>query len=535
MLRPQTAKLPSVTEKTLDELAERYADDFLGFCALLQVVPKEGGGRIPFVLSPTQRAIQAARSARMILCKGRQVRATTVEVARDVWWFLTKRGARVVVITQSAENDTGVKDVVYKIDVFLDSLQQHGYVLPFGRKQSADWSMPSRDATLRVIQSGASERAATTKGRGGTVNRLHMTEMSLWGDYANETFNSITKSVPETGSEIINETTPRGAYGFYFEQWSAAVAGTSAYVPHFFGWWLEEDYRRPLDEGETLEPLNDIERGLLRSGATLEAVKWRRWAIKENGGNEELVNQEFPNDPQTCFLVAGAGFFDQAVTTRLITEATKPERVVPVRTSGGYGEARFWASPDPNASYIIAADTSEGTFDALSVSGESGGRDRSAAQVYEVGSGRHMATMDGQFKPLVFARWLAWLGKAFNKAKIAVERNNHGHAVLLALAAVEKYPAIFDDRDGKAGWLTHEVTRTPALDKLEEAHRSGVWSTCDAIILGEFRTFIVNRRGRPEGAHGSHDEHPICAAIALNVLTRPGVARGVGTNQLFAF
>jgi hypothetical protein len=518
VLRPPQAQAQSLaTKKTLDELAEKYADDFEGFCGLLQVVPKEGGARIPFVLSPTQQAIQAVRSPRMILCKGRQVRATTIEVARDLWWFLTKRGARVVVVCQSAENETGVKDIVYKIDVFLDSLATHGYVFDFGREQSKDWTLPSRDATLRVIQAGASEKSATTKGRGGTVNRLHMTEMGLWGDYAHETFNSLTKSVPEHGSEIINETTPRGAYGFYFEQWQAAVGGTSAFVPHFFGWWLEHDYKKPLEAGETLEPLSDVERGLAKRGASLEAIKWRRWQIRENGGNEELVNQEFPNDPHSCFLVEGRGFFDEKVTTKLYADATAPIRVHPIRGNGARGEIRFFANVDPRAEYIVVADTSQGD-----------GGDPSAAHVYERVTGRHMATLDGQLDPWELGRWLIALAKAYStdvaKALIVVERNNHGGTTLRCLIN-EKYPRIFKDRDDKYGWNNHEVSRTPALDTLERAHRRGAWSTRDALILAQFRTFVVNARGRAEAARGSHDEHPICAAIGWDVLTRSSAAR----------
>ena len=34
-------------------------------------------------------------------------------------------------------------------------------------------------------------------------------------------------------------------------------------------------------------------------------------------------------------------------------------------------------------------------------------------------------------------------------------------------------------------------------------------------MLKEFKTFIVNERGKPEAAPGHHDDHVLAAAIAL--------------------
>ena len=55
--------------------------------------------------------------------------------------------------------------------------------------------------------------------------------------------------------------------------------------------------------------------------------------------------------------------------------------------------------------------------------------------VFERGTGRHMATLWGMFRPGDFAAALATLAGRYNRGQVAVERNNHGHAVLRALAA----------------------------------------------------------------------------------------------------
>ena len=37
----------------------------------------------------------------------------------------------------------------------------------------------------------------------------------------------------------------------------------------------------------------------------------------------------------------------------------------------------------------------------------------------------------------------------------------------------------------------------------------------DPDILKEFKTFVINDRGKPEAAPGHHDDHVLAAAIAL--------------------
>ena len=47
------------------------------------------------------------------------------------------------------------------------------------------------------------------------------------------------------------------------------------------------------------------------------------------------------------------------------------------------------------------------------------------------------------------------------------------------------------DHDGRRGWLTSEASRTPALDNLEEAVRSGHFTTLDGSLCDEMAHFIV--------------------------------------------
>lgn len=495
---------------SVDELTERYRHDFDGFCALLDIIPKDGVRRKLTPLKSTQRIYNAARTARDVVLKPRQVAITTIEVARDIWFWLTRPGSKVVVVCQSSTDHGPLNDVSSKIRLMLESLERANVALHWRTFSSHEWSLEGRDGVLRIVEAGASEAAAQKKGRGGTVHRLHVTEVAFF-EYADQTLNALLESVPDRkhGSEVVFESTANGAAGWFFEQYDAAKHGRSGYRAHFLRWLDFDEYATDLEPGETITPANDRERIWLETGIRPEQIKWYRKKLAERG-RQDLVDQEYPSDEESCWLIAGNSFFDAASLASLIAKATRPAERLPVRAEGAYGELRIWHPPERKRDYIISVDTSEGT-----------GGDAAAAHVYERGTGKHMATLDGQFKPWELARAVAGVGSRYNTALIAVERNNHGHAVLRCLNAEQHYHRIFIDRDGAPGWKNHEVTRAPALDTLEQAIRGGHWVSPDLAILGELRTFVVNVKGKAEAAKGAHDDHVITAAIGWDVLCRP--------------
>ena len=134
--------------------------------------------------------------------------------------------------------------------------------------------------------------------------------------------------------------------------------------------------------------------------------------------------------------------------------------------------------------------------------------------------------MVGQLKPAELATETAALGYLYNIAVLAVERNNHGHAVLQELQRVSlaenkrPYPRLFLDVDQKPGWNSVEVRRTAAVDAFEQAHRLGHWTTRDREIVAEIDTFVINKDGKAEAQRGSRDDLVMMAVIGWDVLRR---------------
>lgn len=508
------SETPAATSKRAGDLAW-YFESFPRFCSLLDVVPK-GGQRIPFKLSGLQRRYIAAATQRDIILKPRQVGMTTLMLAWMVYYFLTVRGARVVIVCQSMTGNGPIGNIAATVRVYFDSLRRAGIKLEFSTERSSEWSIRSRDASVRIVVAGASETSAAKVGRSGTVTHLMCTETAFW-EYAEDTTNALFECVPgeRYGSVIVSESTANGAQGLFHQQCASASkpGGSSAYTLHFFNWYDEAEYRLALRPGETIEAAGDRERLLVSRGVGPEQLKWYRQKVADKG--QSLTDQEYPSDPDTCFLVSGRSFFDAGTTGRLLEKAGQPierrER----------DQIAIWKKAEPGKQYILSIDTSEG-----------GGGDPSAGIMRERETGEHVATINGQYQMWELAASAAKLATEYNQALIAVERNNHGNGVHEALLRQLKYPKVYKHDDNKHGWPTNSATRPAMLDALEDAYRNGHWQSRDRNVLTQFKNFIITDTGRAEAARGEHDDLVMAEAIGWAVRARPVFRYGAGPQAL---
>ena len=152
--------------------------DFRGFCALLQIVDFETKEVRPFELSPLQNSFCRARTGWDFVLKFRKAYVSTLELAYDLWWFLTVEGAKVLIVCQ-AERDHGTKREFDRIiRIFIKSLRGLGFVIPLDVEAEGRWALNARAATMQIIEAGASYATAQKTGRGGAVNRLHFSEVA---------------------------------------------------------------------------------------------------------------------------------------------------------------------------------------------------------------------------------------------------------------------------------------------------------------------------------------------------------------------
>jgi hypothetical protein len=131
-----------------------------------------------------------------------------------------------------------------------------------------------------------------------------------------------------------------------------------------------------------------------------------------------------------------------------------------------------YALPKSEHVYVIGADPAEGNPTS----------DDSALVVLDSVTGEEVASLAGRFQPAVLADHATTLGIWYNHACILVERNNHGHAVLLELDQRHVLP-LLSGHDGKEGWLSSQRGKTLLYTACTDAFRK------QEVILHTFDTY----------------------------------------------
>ncbi|HYE23556.1 MAG TPA: terminase [Clostridia bacterium] len=479
----------------LDEAVEgewRTAREFLAV-SLLKVRDKDGQLR-PLRLNRAQEEFERRRGQANIVLKARQLGMTTWVAGRFFLNTITRPGTLTVQVAHDLKSAQEIFRIVHR---FLENLPEplRQGALQTSRANVRQIVFPRLDSEYRV-ETAADPNA----GRGLTIQNLHCSELAFWPADAADTLASLRAAVAP-GGEVVIESTPKGSQGCFYREWQRAEE--MAYVRHFFPWWLEPRYR--LEGVEIGELREDEEELVALYGLPPEQIAFRRAKQMEFG---ERAREEYAEDAETCFAASGDCVFEvkmlEARASRLSAPAETRDR----------GRLEIYWPAVPHREYVVGVDASEG--------GSAG--DYGCVQVIERKTGMQCAEWYGHASPEELARTAAALGREYNGAIVAVERNNHGHAVLAMLKAKERYGNLFE-QDGKAGWLTTVVTRPAMLESLGATVATAPELFSSRRLMGEFRTFVRDETGRAAAAAGEHDDAIMAMAIALAVRER-WVGRG---------
>lgn len=162
---------------------------------------------------------------------------------------------------------------------------------------------------------------------------------------------------------------------------------------------------------------------------------------------------------------------------------------------------KIFKKPWYNGQYVIGADPAEGNPTS----------DDSVAHVLDAEIGEEVAVLAGKIEPEMFAEYLATLATWYHNAEILPERNNHGHAVILALTSLfDKAP--MKGLDGGFGWMTSSRGKAISYAKAAEIFRD------KACIIHSEETF--NQLASIDGStlrapEGDKDDYAISYVLSL--------------------
>ena len=361
-----------------------------------------------------------------------------------------------------------------------------------------------------------------TFGRGMTINNVHASELAFW-PRPEEALIALMEAVPKEGGRIIVESTANGVGNFFHDFWIAAGEGRNGFRQQFYVWFEDPTYRLP---GDPVGELTAEERNLRQEyGVDDDQLRWRRATMQRLGGG---FPQEYPEDAVTCFLTSGRMVFDlpalQRAAARIQSEGSAHRGTfLPDRRGGQLAVAPatllVWRQPQEGRSYAIGADVGEGLADG----------DASCAIVLDHESGEQVAELHGRVPPERFAHLLNALAWHYRRARVAVERNNHGHSVLNTLCNVLRYPLLYhhvryDYRVGDQvtlGWPTDQSTKPILVDDLAAAIAGGHVILRSLALIDECMTFVTTDTGSQEAQRGKFDDRVMALGIAWQVRKRP--------------
>jgi hypothetical protein len=458
--------------------------------ALLKIRSKSGELR-PFALNRAQRDLERRSLKRNIVLKARQLGVTTYVAGRFFINSITREGTLSVQVAHDQRSAEEIFRIVHRLLENLPTQLRNG-ALVTSRANVRQIVFPVLDSEYRV-ETAADPNA----GRGLTIHNLHCSEVARWPRDVAETLASLRAAVPPDG-EIFLESTPNGAGGTFYDEWQRAPQ--TGYARHFYPWWWDPSYRRPVQ----IVQFSEEEIELIRKyGLDAGQIAFRREA-HANFRNRRL--EEYAEDAESCFLASGDCVFDTDVIERRLKQP------MPIVEESDHGHLLTFFPPVPAVNgaapkqYVIGVDPAGG--------GTEG--DYSCAQVVEMSGGIQVAELHGHFPPQELAARVAVLAHKYNDALVAVERNNHGHAVLAHLTMGQGYTHLYK-MSGQVGWLTTVVSRPRMLEIFGNILASGAYLFLSRRLLEECRTFIRHEDGSCSAAPGAHDDAVMAMAIAQAV------------------
>ncbi len=466
--------------------------------AAMLLMIRDRRGRLRALLpNAAQRRYARRRTRRNILLKARQVGMTTYIAARYFLGTMLQPGTVTLQVAHSLESAQQIFRIVHRFAQHLDPAVAPA--LGSGRLSLREIEFPAMDSRYIVDTAGNANA-----GRGLTIHHLHASEVALWPGDPRETMAALLAAVAP-GGQVDIESTPHGAGGYFHTEWERAKRG-EGFTPHFFPWWVEEEYALPVAPGDVFYPQDEREEFLMdREGLRPEQILYRRYLRVTFG---DLAAQEFAENDAECFLVSGSAVFDAAAVEACLREIEAP------LGTGQNGAELVWLEPEPGREYIIGADVAEGV--------ECG--DFSAAEVIDRGTGLQCAELMARWPVGRFPQELAALGRRYHEALVAVERNNQGHAVLLALEQMHGYTRLYrhaaEDGTRQPGFPMNMQTKPQAIHTLGMMLRDAPGAFASQRLLEQCRGYSFRPGGETGAPPGAHDDLVMAMAIALAVRNR---------------
>lgn len=414
---------------------EQYADH------CLWVKPRNGGCLVPFKRKPIQREIfRATRPkggipAKVIILKSRRLGASTEIAAEYLHAVSTHPQMRAVVVAHRGQDAANLFHIYER---FHSNTPDRLFGVPIKPKRTggrgAQIEFRNLDSSIEVVSAGTAEA-----GRGGDAQLIHLSEVAFYRD-PEGFLAALLPILPAVGrGSLILESTANGPSDFFHDTWKAAVDGDNSYIPLFFPWFSDDEFRMPFSV--SAEEYDAEEKELAaRFGVDGYQIAWLREQTDTYCfGSLEKRRREYPATAEEAFTNIGGKCWEDSVILGAYEKREPYEAFITekgMRRAKG-GPLSVWEEPLAGAEYVMGGDPAGGLQDG----------DDSVLSVWRVDKkARHwplqVAELAVKEDPITFAYSATILGTWYNKALLAMEVTGLGRGAQAALQKVYFYPRL---------------------------------------------------------------------------------------------
>lgn len=436
---------------------------------------------VPFALWPEQRRVLGIflSCLLVIILKARQLGLSWLVIAYALWLMLFRPGSQVLMF--SRRDDEAME--------LLERLKgMHRHLPPW--LQAAVTVDNEHEYTFGGLNSTCKSFPTTkNSGRSYTASLVIVDEADFI-QWLKQLITAVKPTVDAGGQLILISTSDKEKPQSEFKRlFRRAMGGLSSYAPVFLPWAARPE----------------------------RTAEW--YAQQAQDYDQDDLWQEYPETPEQALAQRTSRARFSPLWLHLIQDYAEP---LDNKTVGAPAISGLIVYERPSAlrQYLVAVDTCEGDP----------GSDPSPLTVFDTTTWAEVAHLHGRFEPSTLAGYAVQVAQFFRNAVICPERNNHGHAMILATeeliraARPDKQPIMYiNPFDNKPGWLSDVKRKTLALDNAATVFREGGCRIRTEATVLELGSIEAATGKAPEG---ETDDRAMTVVIGLAALRWPGQQPG---------
>jgi hypothetical protein len=430
---------------------------------------------IPFHLWPEQlRTLQTIHDNRLVvILKARQLGLTWLVLGFALWLLLFHPAATILIFSRRDDEATDL--LTNRLRGMYDRLPDWLKVRSIPVDNDHEWELSNGSRVLAF---------PTTAGDSYTATLAIVDEADLVPDLG-KLMTAVKPTIDGGGRMILLSRAEKSKPQSVFKKvYTAAKQRLTEWVAVFLPWHARPD----------------------RDAAWYAA---QRADILHRTGSLDALHEQYPATDTEALAPRS---LDKRIAPQWLEQCfqpTSPLTPLPLGAPSLPG-LEVYALPELGRSYVIGADPAEGNPTS----------DDSSLSVLDRDSGEEVAALASKFQPSTFAAHADALGKWYNRAAVLVERNNHGHAVLLWLrdhSTLIRLPG----HDGHEGWLSNSKGKSLLYDTAADAFRNRETALHSFATFMQLASIEGSSLRAPEGEMDDRADSYALACVARKSRTGP--------------